>query len=80
MDRAGHDLFSNPRLSCDEDGGPRSTGDPRDLLSEPLEARRGADQAVLALLTSALREELVHHMVEREPDQENLSSFRPHDP
>jgi hypothetical protein len=39
MDGAGNDLFPNTRLPCDQDCGPRSSSDPRDLLSESLKAR-----------------------------------------
>jgi hypothetical protein len=43
---AGDDLFSNSRLPCNKDSGPRGSGDPADLLTEPLQAAGGPDEAV----------------------------------
>lgn len=72
----GHDLFPNTRLPCDQDRSPGGGRDPRDLLSEPLKARRGSNQAILALVSSVIEEEMVHHAIGGKPDLENLSSFR----
>ena len=80
MNQSSDDLFTYAGLAGDEDGGPRSSSDPGDLLAQTPQLRRGADQAFDGLELAVLGGEDVHRESRGAPTGKSFRPFRPLDP